>query len=242
MDIKSFILVAAPVIFLLLVIQCKARAREPEAYGKMRRHMVDSQIRVRGVKDPKVLDAMKKVERHRFVPGNVIDQAYDDGPLPIGEGQTISQPYIVALMTELLGLRNNDRVLEIGTGSGYQAAVLAEICSVYTIEINETLGRRAEKLLMELGYGNIRVKIGDGYKGWPEYAPFDGIIVTCAPTRVPAALKEQLAEGGRLVIPVGDGLWSQDLVLFTKTRGKLVKASIIPVRFVPMVDEKGGKY
>jgi protein-L-isoaspartate(D-aspartate) O-methyltransferase len=242
MDIKSFILIAAAVIFLLLVIQCRARARDPETYGEMRRYMVESQIRARGVKDPKVLDAMTKVARHRFVPGRVIDQAYDDGPLPIGEGQTISQPYIVALMTELLGLGKNDRVLEIGTGSGYQAAVLAEICSVYTIEINETLGRRAEKLLTELGYRNIRVKIGDGYKGWPEVAPFDGIIVTCAPTRVPAPLKDQLAEGGRMVIPVGDGLWSQDLVLFKKTRGKLVKASIIPVRFVPMVDEKGKKY
>jgi protein-L-isoaspartate(D-aspartate) O-methyltransferase len=183
------------------------------------------------------------VERHKFVPRSHWREAYEDHPLPIGEGQTISQPYIVALMTEVLDPDSTMRVLEIGTGSGYQAAVLAEIVdSVYTIEIYEKLGNRADKLLKELGYTNISVRVGDGYKGWVEAAPFDAIIVTCAPTHVPQPLKDQLAEGGRMIIPVGKGVWGQDLVLLTKEKGKLRQESVIPVRFVPMIKEGGGKY
>jgi protein-L-isoaspartate(D-aspartate) O-methyltransferase len=167
--------------------------------------MVESQIVARGVRDSSVLDAMRTVPRHRFVPAGHAYQAYADQPLPTGEGQTISQPYIVALMTELLGCGPKDTVLEIGTGSGYQAAVLAELVAhVYSIEIVEILARRADSTLKELGYGNISVKAGDGYRGWPEHAPFDAIIVTAAPDHIPEPLVEQLKVGGRLVIPVGD--------------------------------------
>lgn len=198
-----------------------------------REKMVAEQIEARGVKDRGVLEVMRKVERHRFVSPLVAHLAYADTPLPIGEGQTISQPYIVALMTELAQLKSTDRVLEIGTGSGYQAAILAELAKeVYTIDILPDLAKQATMLLKELGYKNIQVKSGDGYLGWPEFAPFDAIIVTCAPKDVPPALIEQLAEGGRLVIPVGDRY--QELKLFTKTAGKIAQKRIIPVVFVPM--------
>jgi len=165
-----------------------------------------------------------------------------DYPLPIDEEQTISQPYIVALMTEVLDLDSSSKVLEVGTGSGYQAAVLAEICnSVYTIEIIESLGKKAKALLTQLGYKNVHVKIGDGYKGWKAFSPFDGIIVTCAPTHIPEPLKEQLAEGGKMVIPVG-GRQVQELVLLSKEKGRLLQRSILPVRFVPMLKGNGGTY
>jgi protein-L-isoaspartate(D-aspartate) O-methyltransferase len=171
-----------------------------------------------------------------------ISRAYEDYPLPIEEGQTISQPYIVAFMTEALDLRTTDKVLEIGTGSGYQAAILAEICdSVFTIEIFEKLGKKAKNLFAELGYKNISCKIDDGYKGWPEHAHFDAIIVTCSPTKIPEPLKEQLAEGGRMIIPVGDSPY-QNLVLLRKKNGKIKQEKVLPVRFVPMIDEKGRKY
>ena len=171
--------------------------------------MVKTQIESRGITDKKVLEAFIKVERHKFVLPQYIPYAYNDSPLPIDEGQTISQPYIVAFMTDVLDLGKEDKVLEIGTGSGYQAAILAEICdSVFTIEIFEKLGKKAGTLFSQLGYENIFCRIGDGYQGWPEQAPFDAIIVTCAPEKVPNPLKEQLAEGGRMIIPVGSVLYS----------------------------------
>jgi protein-L-isoaspartate(D-aspartate) O-methyltransferase len=185
---------------------------------------------------------MKTVKRHLFVPQRYKDEAYDDRPLPIGQGQTISQPYIVAYMTEIISPEKTDRILEVGTGSGYQAAVLAEICdSVYTIEIVPALGKRAQKVLDSLHYDNVKVKIGDGYKGWKEYAPYDAIIVTCAPTDIPEALKQQLIEGGKMIIPVGEA-FDQKLILLHKQEGEIVKDKVLPVRFVPMVDEKGRPY
>jgi len=202
----------------------------------MREKMVENQIRARGVKDPRVLAALLKVERHRFVPEKYLDSAYSDQPLPIGEGQTISQPYIVGLMTELLALNGNEKVLEIGTGSGYQAAILAELAKeVYTIEIIESLASTAKKRLSELGYQNITVKAGDGYLGWPEAAPFDAIIVTAAPDHLPKPLIEQLKEGGRMVVPVGT--YTQELKKIVKRSGKMETIDVIPVLFVPMTGE-----
>ena len=207
-----------------------------EEYTKAREDMVAKQIVKRGVKNKVVLDAMRKVKRHLYVPDNMKVYAYTDGPLPIGEDQTISQPYIVALMTELLEPKPDDKVLEIGTGSGYQAAILAEIVKeVYTIEIIPELAKTAEELLNKLDYKNITVKCGDGYQGWKEHAPFDGIIVTAAPDHIPQPLVDQLKVGGRLVIPVGD--FYQELVVITKTEKGTKKKSIIPVRFVPMTGE-----
>lgn len=202
-------------------------------YAKSRREMVESQIKARGISQPEVLDAMLAVERHLFVPEKYRQLAYEDGPLPIGEDQTISQPYIVALMTELLDIDSSEKVLEIGTGSGYQAAILGELAdSVFTIEIIPELADRARQILAELGYGNILVRVGDGFVGWEEHAPYDAVIVTCAPAQIPQPLIDQLDEGGRLVIPVGT-LW-QELILVTKIDGKIKRESIIPVRFVPM--------
>ncbi|HNZ37785.1 MAG TPA: protein-L-isoaspartate(D-aspartate) O-methyltransferase, partial [Candidatus Marinimicrobia bacterium] len=215
-------------LFLLSLLVILAMAKNPQDpdYYQLRQKMVNEQIIARGVRAESVIKAMQKVERHLFVPEQYRNFAYSDRPLPIGEGQTISQPYIVALMTELLDLKKSDKVLEIGTGSGYQAAILAEICdSVYTIEIISSLGKQAQALLRELGYYNIHCKIGDGYLGWPEHAPYDGIIVTCAPSKIPQPLKEQLAEGGRMVIPVG-ATYTQELVLVTKTKGKLIQKSV----------------
>jgi protein-L-isoaspartate(D-aspartate) O-methyltransferase len=204
--------------------------------------MVRNQVQSRGVTDENVLAAMLKVERHLFVPLASRSESYEDYPLPVGEGQTISQPYIVAFMTEALHLSQSDKVLEIGTGSGYQSAILAEICdSVFTIEIFESLGISARAILEELGYENIFVKIGDGYQGWEEHAPFDAIIVTCAPTQVPEKLQQQLADGGRMIIPVG-GTYSQELILLRKKGGQLIKENVLPVRFVPMIDKEGNKY
>ncbi len=211
-------------------------------FQSMKEEMVKTQIRARGVRDEGVLNAMLEVDRHKFVPEEIRHLAYSDRPLPIGEGQTISQPYIVALMTELLELKKGDRVLEVGTGSGYQAAIVAELADhVYTIEIIESLGRSAERLLRELGYRNIDVKIGDGYVGWEEFAPFDAIIVTAAPPHIPQPLLDQLKEEGRLVIPVGG--FYQDLKKITKAKGQIKSQDIIPVVFVPMTGEhiKGKK-
>jgi len=222
-----------------------AAAQEPvdnQRWENQRKQMVARQIRARGIRDPDILRAMTKVLRHRFVPYRVRQSAYKDTPLPIGAGQTISQPYIVALMSEVLELDHSKKVLEVGTGSGYQAAVLAELSGlVYSIEIVASLGETAKRVLEQLGYFNVNVKIGDGYQGWPEEAPFDAIIVTCAPTHIPQPLQDQLAEGGKLVIPVGDTGY-QELVLLTKRYGKIERQKIIPVRFVPMVDEAGKTY
>jgi protein-L-isoaspartate(D-aspartate) O-methyltransferase len=226
----------------ILIINCADSQPQTDSFKELRENMVRTQIKARGVTDAKVLEAMGKVKRHLFVSESHIDHAYGDFPLPIGYGQTISQPYIVAFMTEVLELDKNSKVLEIGTGSGYQAAVLAEICdSVYSIEIVEELGIRARKIFDKLGYTNIKTKIGDGYEGWLERSPFDAIIVTCAPTHIPEPLKEQLAEGGRMIIPVGER-YVQELVLLTKQKGKLKQKSVLPVRFVPMVDEKDRTY
>ena len=209
---------------------------QPEdAFLEARRSMVDRQIQQRGIKDQRVLQVMARVPRHRFVPDQYLSQAYNDHPLPIGEGQTISQPYIVALMTELLRLQPGEKVLEIGTGSGYQAAVLAEITDqVYSVEIIEVLARRAETLLGSLGHDNVRMKIGDGYYGWPEHAPFDAIIVTAAPDHVPPPLIQQLKDGGRLVIPVGPPGGYQTLWLIEKQGESLVNHNQGGVAFVPL--------
>lgn len=203
----------------------------------LRQQMVDYQIVKRGVQNSQVLNAMRKVPRHEFVPKNFIKNAYDDNPLPIGEGQTISQPYIVAFMTEQLQLTQEDTVLEIGTGSGYQAAILAEIASqVYSIEIIEPLSKRADEILKKLGYENVQIRCGDGYKGWPEKAPFDAIIVTAAPDHIPQPLIDQLKNEGRMIIPVGE--YYQELVLISKNNeGLISKTNVLPVRFVPMTGE-----
>ncbi|RMG94416.1 MAG: protein-L-isoaspartate(D-aspartate) O-methyltransferase [Deltaproteobacteria bacterium] len=199
-----------------------------------RDRMVAEQIEARGVTDPRVLAAMAKVPRHLFVPDAYQAEAYQDHPLPIGHGVTISQPYIVALMTELAEVRPGDKVLEIGTGSGYQAAVLAELgAEVYSIEVIEPLARRAKERLAKLGYDRVHVRHGDGYRGWPEAAPFDAVVVTAAPPEVPEALREQLADGGRLVIPVGSRY--QELKVITRRGNRFDERTVIPVRFVPMV-------
>jgi protein-L-isoaspartate(D-aspartate) O-methyltransferase len=196
--------------------------------------MVRRQIEARGVRDPRVLEAMRKVPRHRFMPESQRAHAYDDRPLPIAQGQTISQPYIVALMSELADVKPGDTVLEVGTGSGYQAAVLAEMgVKVFSIEIIEPLAKQATATLSGLGYGNkVEVRHGDGYAGWPERAPFDAVIVTAAPPKIPKPLKQQLKVGGRLVIPVGKHY--QSLIRVTRTKDGFREESVIPVRFVPM--------
>jgi protein-L-isoaspartate(D-aspartate) O-methyltransferase len=201
-----------------------------------RERMVVEQIEARGVRDARTRAALRKVPRHLFVPPEAEAQAYDDHPLPIGHGQTISQPYIVAFMTEALGLRGGERVLEVGTGSGYQAAVLAEIAAqVYSIEIVEPLAAEAKERLRRLGVSNVEVRAGDGYAGWPEAAPFDAVIVTAAAPRIPEPLKQQLEDGGRLIIPVGEGV--QELVVVTRRGANFEERSVLPVRFVPMTGQ-----
>src|SRR5262245_37444161 len=201
-----------------------------------RERMVKDQIEAREVRDPRTLAALRKVPRHLFVPEESQRLAYEDHPLPIGHGQTISQPYIVAFMTEALGLVGGETVLEVGTGSGYQAAVLAEIAArVYSIEIVEPLAREAAERLARLGYHNVEVRAGDGYVGWPEAGPFDGIMVTAAAPRIPEPLKQQLKDGGRLVIPVGDDY--QELILVTRRGDRYEERNVLAVRFVPMTGE-----
>lgn len=207
---------------------------EKTNFAAERREMVEFQIKRRGIRDPKVLEAMLKVPRHLFVPEQMKELAYGDEPLPIGEGQTISQPYIVAYMTEALKLTGQEKVLEIGTGSGYQTAILAELArEVYTVELIPELSRRAQKVLRELGYQNIHFLVGDGTRGWPEHAPYEAILVSAAPATVPRSLIEQLQENGRLIIPVGTDY--QELVLVRKKKEGWEEERLIPVRFVPLV-------
>ncbi len=212
------------------------RENDKNLYSHKRWEMVENQLILRGIKDSKVIKAMLTVPRHKFIPEKFWDLAYNDAPVPIGMEQTISQPYIVALMTQLLELNGKEKVLEVGTGSGYQSAILAEYgCDVYTIEIHESLSLNAQQILKELGYKNIHFKIGDGYRGWDEYSPFDAIIVTAAPKSTPQPLIDQLKENGRMVIPVGD--LYQELLLIHKTHEGIKKTNITPVRFVPMTGE-----
>ena len=202
---------------------------------KSREEMVRNQLVAEGITNAAVLEAMTEVPRHEFVPEALRPRAYADGPLPIGHGQTISQPFIVAYMTQALELSKEDTVLEVGTGSGYQAAILGKLAKeVYTIEIVPPLAESARNILAKLGFQNVHVKLGDGYLGWPEAAPFDAIIVTCAPDRVPEPLVSQLKEGGRLVIPVGEAGGVQKLILLRKKNGEISKTSMLDVRFVPM--------
>jgi len=234
---KSLIFILIVFIVFSLMILCEHEGEGVENYIKKRQNMVTYQLKNRDISDLKVLQAMLTIPRHQFVDQYIAESAYNDYPLSIGEGQTISQPYIVALMTQLLELKGNEKVLEIGTGSGYQAAVLAEIVKeVYTIEIYESLSKKSEKLLKDLGYKNIHFKVGDGYHGWEEYAPYDAIIVTCAPDHVPPSLIQQIKDnGGRIVIPVG-GIWMvQTLMKIEKIKGKVKSKGIIGVRFVPMI-------
>jgi protein-L-isoaspartate(D-aspartate) O-methyltransferase len=210
-------------------------------FAAQRQRMVEKQLKARGITDKRVLGAMAKVPREEFIPGDARADAYQDGPLPIGYDQTISQPYVVAFMTEQLRPKQTDRVLEVGSGSGYQAAILAELMAeVYTVEIIEPLAKTAEATLQRLGYKNVYIKVGDGYMGWPEKAPFDAIIVTCAPDKVPQPLIDQLKDGGRMVIPVGER-FAQQLYLLEKKSGQLKESATLPVRFVPMLRNAGEK-
>lgn len=221
-------------IWIMLLFLCSSETQQ-DRFQQQREEMVNRQLIARGINDKAVLNAMRKVERHRLVPQDMVKNAYRDSPLPIGGGQTISQPYIVAFMTQAINPRPDMKVLEIGTGSGYQAAVLAEIVDeVYTIEIVEELARRVQGDLKEMGYTNIHFKIGDGYHGWEEHAPFDAIIVTAAPDQIPPRLVEQLKTGGRMVIPVGERGSIQSLQLIQKRpNGKIRTRKLMPVRFVP---------
>ncbi len=208
-------------------------------YETLRKRMVEEQLMPRGIKDPRVLNAFYKIERHKFIPENLRSSAYADFPLPIGEGQTISQPYIVALMTECLNVTQEDKVLEIGTGSGYQAAILAELAKeVYSIERFETLAKRSEILLKELGYTNIKIKVSDGTLGWEEAAPFDKIMITAASPKIPLPLIEQLKENGKLILPLGES-FSQVLTLVKKKEGKLESMDVCGCVFVPLVGKHG---
>jgi protein-L-isoaspartate(D-aspartate) O-methyltransferase len=236
----------AAVVALFSPVACEAETpKDAAGFEKARENMVREQLASKGrdIKNERVLKAMGTVPRHEFVPENLRGVAYRDSPLPIGHEQTISQPYIVAFMTEALDPKPGERVLEIGTGSGYQAAVLAALgAEVYTIEIVKPLGERAEKDLKRLGYDKqVKVRVGDGYKGWPDAAPFDAIIVTCAPEKVPQPLVDQLKVGGRMIIPVGDSGWQELFLLKKEEGGKLSKKAVLPVRFVPMTGEARGE-
>jgi len=232
----SLIIVAS-----LFLLACPTQGGEEEVYRAARQQMVKEDIQRRGIDDKRVLQAMLKVKRHLFVPENFRHMAYADRPLPIGEGQTISQPYIVALMTYHLHLRPEDTVLEIGTGSGYQAAVLAELAkAVYSIEIIEELARTSQERLLQLGYTNVWVQCGDGFYGWKEHAPYDAIIITCAAPTVPEHLVEQLREGGRMILPLGGEPFHQSLTVLSKREGKIEKQRITGVVFVPMTGEIEG--
>lgn len=225
----------------LVCAGCERAHTQVADFAAQRERMVKEQMVMRGIMEERVLAAMRKVPREEFVPKEFRAESYTDQPLPIGYDQTISQPFIVAFMTEQLRPQPQDRVLEVGTGSGYQAAILAELAAeVYSIEIIEPLAKNAEATLRRLGYKSVHVKADDGYKGWPEHAPFDAIIVTCAPDHVPQPLIDQLKEGGRMVIPVG-AMGNQELYLLEKANGELHQRSVTPVRFVPMTGEGARK-
>src|SRR5437016_8501858 len=227
--------------FLVAASGCQKTPTSTSEFAAERQRMVQEQLKPREIHDERVLAAMAKVPREEFIPENERPQAYADSALPIGHDQTISQPFIVAFMTEQLHPQPSDRVLEIGTGTGYQTAILAELVKdVYTIEIIEPLAKDASARLARLGYNNAHVKVGDGYQGWPEVAPFDAIIVTCAPDKVPQPLTQQLKEGGRMIIPVGSGI-DQQLFLLEKKEGQMAERAILPVRFVPMAGEAAKK-
>jgi len=233
---RLYIILLIFIIFGCNGVKEKKEENQNDRFEQMRHKMVEYQIKARGIQDARVLEVLRKIPRHLFVPENLKDQAYNDEPLPIGSGQTISQPYIVAYMTEQLHLEGTERVLEIGTGSGYQAAVLAELVQrVYSIEIIPELSYQAQKVLDILGYTNIEFKIGNGYFGWPDAAPFDAIIVTAAPEKIPQTLIDQLKIGGRMIIPVGD--FFQNLYLVEKKEDGIKKENKLPVRFVPLQNE-----
>lgn len=222
----------------LMIFPAAALPAEEDEFAHARQRMIEEDIRSRGIRDPAVLKALSRIPRHLYVPKGLQSRAYDDNPLPIGEGQTISQPFVVALMTEALKLKPGDRVLEIGTGSGYQAAVLAEIVKeVYTIEIRSVLADRASRTLRDLGYTNVKVRFADGYNGWDEYAPFDAIIITASANHIPPPLIKQLREGGRLVLPLGRTVYYQVLTLVNKKKEGLDVVQLGDVAFVPMVGE-----
>jgi protein-L-isoaspartate(D-aspartate) O-methyltransferase len=229
--------ITAGLLLALAILGGAAMSFADDPFTAARLRMVEEQIHRRGVDDPAVLGALARVPRHLFVPAEERAGAYADAPLPIGHGQTISQPYIVGLMTSLLDVRPGDRVLEIGTGSGYQAAVLAEMgVEVWTIEIVAPLGEQARRTLSETGYHGVHTRIGDGYQGWPEQAPFDAVIVTAAPPEIPAPLLDQVKTGGRLVVPVGE-VWQDLQVLTRQPDGSFSRRTVLPVRFVPMTGE-----
>jgi protein-L-isoaspartate(D-aspartate) O-methyltransferase len=244
MVMKKSKIISALGLSLLLLVGLKAvpAAAGPDSFDEKRLLMVAQQLKARDINDPRVLAAMGKVPRHRFVPDNLRSLAYEDHPLPIGSGQTISQPYIVALMTQWAEVKPGDKVLEVGTGSGYQAAVLAELSDrVFSIELLPDLAEAARTHLRDLGYGRVQVRSGDGYQGWPEDAPFDAILVTASAPEVPPALKQQLKEGGRLVIPVGPPGSVQELLLLRKVKGELQEEQRVPVLFVPLVKPGEGQ-
>ncbi len=241
----AVVLVALALFLAVLILRRMVMSEEPMSWNpdSMRAKMVETQLIYRGIKDERVLSAMRTIPRHRFVPQRIEHRAYEDNALPIGEEQTISQPYIVAYMTEALKLSGGEKVLEVGTGSGYEAAVLAEMgCEVYTIEIIPELTQTARRQLDEAGYGQVHTRTGDGYFGWPEEAPFDAIIITAAPQKVPVALLDQLKPGGRMIVPVGPEYGVQNLLRLTKTQeGRVATDTLIPVVFVPMTGEIEGK-
>jgi len=236
---SEYLIKAMPLILtiFLIISPCKFTLVAQD-FDKLRHQMVEEQLKKRRIKSEAVLEAMRTVPRHLFVPQNMQRYAYDDSPLPIGLEQTISQPYIVAFMTEQLEPEPGMKILEIGTGSGYQAAILAHLgCEVYTVELLEELTVRAQKTLTDLNYNNVKVRCGNGYLGWPEEAPFDAIIVTAAPDKIPEKLIEQLKEGGKLIVPVGPVRSLQSLKLITKKEKRIIEKDLLPVMFVPMVEK-----
>ena len=232
------------ILFLIFLTAGESTAGIEDFYAEKRHRMVREQLKGRDIFDPRVLDAMDTVPRHLFVPSLYRDRSYEDHAFPIEEGQTISQPYIVAFMTQALKIEDGEKVLEIGTGSGYQAAVLTRLThAVFSVEINGNLARLARKTLDDLGYGGVRIKTGDGYRGWEEHAPFDAVIITCAAERIPPPLLKQLKEGGRMILPLKHSDYSEKLTLITKKNGKAVSRVLMDVRFVPMIGEvKKRKY